>query len=64
MPGGYYDPAHPFYRFESCLGLRPAYTSPLPSAYEFARTPRAEGLPSLRWYRRRLTLSVPAAQGY
>jgi CubicO group peptidase (beta-lactamase class C family) len=35
VPGGYDDPAHPFYRFEGCLGWRPAWTSPLPSAYEF-----------------------------
>jgi CubicO group peptidase (beta-lactamase class C family) len=35
VPGGYDDPAHPFYRFEACLGWRPAWTNPLPSAYEF-----------------------------
>jgi CubicO group peptidase (beta-lactamase class C family) len=42
-PGGYDDPAHPFYRFEACLGWRPAWTSPLPSAYEYIA-----GLPSHR----------------
>jgi CubicO group peptidase (beta-lactamase class C family) len=42
-PGGYDDPAHPFYRFEACLGWRPAWTSRLPSAYEFVA-----GLPSHR----------------
>jgi CubicO group peptidase (beta-lactamase class C family) len=35
VPGGYDDPAHPFYRFEACLGWRPAGGSPLPSAYEY-----------------------------
>jgi CubicO group peptidase (beta-lactamase class C family) len=35
VPGGYDDPAHPFYRFEACLGWRPAWASPQPSAYEF-----------------------------
>jgi CubicO group peptidase (beta-lactamase class C family) len=42
-PGSYDDPAHPFYRFEACLGWRPAWASPLPSAYEFVA-----GLPSHR----------------
>ncbi len=43
VPGGYDDPAHPFYRFEACLGWRPAYASVLPSAYEFV-----SGLPAHR----------------
>jgi CubicO group peptidase (beta-lactamase class C family) len=43
VPGGYDDPAHPFYRFEACLGWRPAYAGRLPSAYEFVA-----GLPSHR----------------
>jgi len=33
-PGGYDDPAHPFYRFEASLGWRPAPDEPMPSAYQ------------------------------
>ncbi|MHB1594161.1 MAG: serine hydrolase domain-containing protein [Streptosporangiaceae bacterium] len=42
-PGGYTDPGHPFYRFETCLGWRPASSGPLPSPYEYVA-----GLPSHR----------------
>jgi CubicO group peptidase (beta-lactamase class C family) len=35
VPGGYDDPAHPFYRFEASLGWRPAPQQPVPSPYEF-----------------------------
>jgi CubicO group peptidase (beta-lactamase class C family) len=42
-PGGYTDPGHPFYRFEACLGWRPASSGPRPSAYEYVA-----GLPSHR----------------
>ncbi len=34
VPGGYDDPAHPFYRFEASLGWRPAPDGPLPSPYQ------------------------------
>ncbi len=42
-PGGYTDPHHPFYRFETCLGWRPAQGSQPPSAYDYVA-----GLPSHR----------------
>jgi CubicO group peptidase (beta-lactamase class C family) len=48
-PGGYDDPSHPFYRFEACLGWRPAagrqpaVGGRAPSAYEYVA-----GLPSHR----------------
>ncbi|HEY7014498.1 MAG TPA: serine hydrolase domain-containing protein [Streptosporangiaceae bacterium] len=35
VPGGYDDPAHPYYRFEACFGWRPACDGPVPSPYEF-----------------------------
>lgn len=35
VPGAYSDPAHPFYRFEACLGWRPASDGQLPSAYDY-----------------------------
>jgi CubicO group peptidase (beta-lactamase class C family) len=41
--GGYTDPRHPFYRFETCLGWRPAQGSQPPSAYDYVA-----GLPSHR----------------
>lgn len=41
--GGYDDPAHPFYRFEACLGWRPDGGNRLPSAYQYVA-----GLPSHR----------------
>lgn len=34
QPGAFADPAHPFYRFEACLGLRPAGPETL-STYDF-----------------------------
>lgn len=34
QPGAYTDPAHPFYRFEAGLGLRPAGPGAMPSAYD------------------------------
>ena len=34
VPGGYDDPAHPFYRFEASLGWRPAQDEPMPSPYQ------------------------------
>jgi CubicO group peptidase (beta-lactamase class C family) len=33
-PGGYDDPAHPFYRFEASLGWRPAQDELVPSPYQ------------------------------
>ena len=30
------DPDHPFYRFEACLGWRPAWRNPLPPPFEYA----------------------------
>jgi CubicO group peptidase (beta-lactamase class C family) len=42
-PGGHTDPRHPFYRFETCLGWRPAQGSQPPSAYDYVA-----GLPSHR----------------
>jgi CubicO group peptidase (beta-lactamase class C family) len=35
VPGGYDDPAHPYYRFEAGFGWRPAGDGPVPSPYEF-----------------------------
>jgi CubicO group peptidase (beta-lactamase class C family) len=34
-PGACTDPGHPLYRFEACLGWRPAGKDPLPSPYEY-----------------------------
>ena len=34
VPGGYDDPAHPFYRFEASLGWRPAQDQPVLSPYQ------------------------------
>jgi CubicO group peptidase (beta-lactamase class C family) len=45
VPGGYDDPAHPFYRFEASLGWRPPWAEPMPSPYQVVAALPSHRLP-------------------